>query len=134
MAGISDYMGGKIVDGFLRNTAYTPAATVYVALYTVAPTKSTAGTEVVAGGGTPYARKAVTFGAASAGRASNSAAVDFLVATAAYGTVVAWSVMDASTSGNMLGFHVLDTPKVIGIGGQAYFAIGDLVFDATVNE
>lgn len=128
--GISDYMALKIGNSFLRNTAYSPVATVYLALYTVAPTKATAGTEVVAGGGTPYARQAATFAAYVSGTGLlNTNAPDFGVATVAYGTVVAVAIMDASTSGNMLLFKSLSTPIVVGIGGQVVFPIGSLAFD-----
>lgn len=34
MANLSDYMENKIIDHMLRNQAYTPPATVYVALFT----------------------------------------------------------------------------------------------------
>lgn len=128
--GISDYMAGKIVDGVLRNTAYTPAATMYLALFTVAPTKAGGGTEVVAGGGTPYARKSITFGAYTTNiGALNSNAPDFGIATAAYGTVVAVGVYDASTAGNLLLFKALPTPIIIGIGGQFVYPIGQIAFD-----
>ena len=46
MAEFSDFMENKIIDHMLRNQAYTPPATVYVALYTDDPTDADTGTEV----------------------------------------------------------------------------------------
>jgi len=45
----SDYLEGKVLDHLLGRTTYTAPATVYVALYTSAPTDSGGGTEVSGG-------------------------------------------------------------------------------------
>ena len=80
MAAMTDYLENKIIDWLLRGQTFTPPATAYVALYTTAPTDSTAGTEVSGGS---YARVAVTSslanwaGTQSAGSTSASIA-DFL--------------------------------------------------------
>jgi hypothetical protein len=70
MAGKSDYLENKILDHVLRNTAYTSPTTVYVGLYTAAPTDAGGGTEVSGNG---YAREAATFSVASGGATANSA-------------------------------------------------------------
>ena len=54
MAEFSNFMENKIIDHMLRNQAYTPPATVYVALYTSDPTDADTGTEVSGGS---YARQ-----------------------------------------------------------------------------
>jgi alkylation response protein AidB-like acyl-CoA dehydrogenase len=60
MAGsLSNYAENKVLDHVLGTTSYTKPTT-YVALYTVAPTDSTAGTEVTGGS---YARLAGAFDA-----------------------------------------------------------------------
>ena len=46
----TDYLENKLLAHTFSNTAYTSPSTVYVALYTVAPTDSSAGTEVTGGG------------------------------------------------------------------------------------
>ncbi len=56
-AALSDYLENKVIDDFLRATAYSPPATVYVALLTAAPNDTGGGTEVSGGN---YARVAVT--------------------------------------------------------------------------
>jgi len=50
MASISDYYENKIIDHMLRGQAFTPPSTIYLALYTVAPTDAGGGTEVSGGG------------------------------------------------------------------------------------
>jgi hypothetical protein len=64
MAEFTDYLENKIIDHMLRNQAYTPPSTVYVALFTTATGDDGSGTEVSGGS---YARQAVTLGAASGG-------------------------------------------------------------------
>lgn len=124
MAGsFSDFLENEILDHVFRNSAYTPAVTVYVALFTAAPTDAGGGTEVTGGS---YARTAVTFGAASGGAISNSADVNFPTATANWGTVVALSIMDASSGGNFLAWGDLTSSKVVNSGTQARILAGDL--------
>lgn len=53
MSQLSNYLENKLIDHVLRNTAYTPPATVYLALYTTDPTDADSGTEV-SGGGTAF--------------------------------------------------------------------------------
>jgi len=127
MAAKYQTLSTALLDHVLRNTAYTPAATVYAALYTVAPTATTPGTEVSGGS---YARQAATFAAAAAGSTSNSAPITFPVATGAWGTVVAAAVCDAVAAGNILYFGALTASKTVGVGDQLNFATSAL----TVTE
>ena len=128
MAEFSDYLENKIIDHMLRNQAFTPPATVYVALFTSATTDAGGGTEVSGGA---YARQAVTLGAAAAGASSNSAAVTFPQATADWGTITHIAIMDASTGGNMLMHSILDASKTINNGDTFKIEIDDL--DVTVD-
>ena len=128
MVEFSDYLENKIIDHMLRNQAFTPPATVYVALFTSATTDAGGGTEVSGGA---YARQAVTLGAAAAGASSNSAAVTFPQATADWGTITHIAIMDASTGGNMLMHSILDASKTINDGDTFKIEIDDL--DVTVD-
>lgn len=109
----TDYLENKLLDHAFAGTAYTPPATVYLALFLSTPTDSGTGTEVTGSG---YARQALTLTAAAAGAKSIVVAFDFPTALAAWGTVVAVAVYDASSGGNMLAYQLLDTPQVIAIG------------------
>lgn len=121
-------LSNALLNAVLRNVSYTSPTTVYAALYTVAPTATTSGTEVVTSGGTLYNRVAVTFGAASAGVCTNSGAVNFPTAGASWGTVVATAVTDNSSpgAGNVLYFGNLAVSKAVGTGDAVSFAISAL--------
>lgn len=97
MAEMTDYLETVLLNHVLRNTPYTPPATIYAALFTVAPGEAGGGTEVT--GGT-YARQAITFAAPVNSVAANSGTVNF---TGMPGTtVVAVALMTAATAGSML--------------------------------
>jgi len=141
MAAMTDYLENKIIDWLLRGQTFTPPATTYVGLFTVAPTDSTAGTEVSVGS---YARVAVTSSLANwagtqaalstsassgtGGTTSNNAAITFPTATADWGTVVAFGLFDASTSGNLLIYANLTASRSVTNGSTASFAASALTF------
>lgn len=107
--------------------AVTRPTAWYLALYTVAPTDSTSGTEVSGGS---YARQAVTM-TVTGDTASNSANVEWPEATASWGTVVAAAVVDASSGGNIIAYGNLTTSKTVGSGDVFRFLAG--AFDVTLN-
>ena len=127
MAEFTDFMENKIIDHMLRNQAYTPPSTVYVALFTTATTDAGGGTEVSGGS---YARQAVTLAAASGGASENSADITFPTATADWGTITHVALMDALTGGNMLMHTPLDASKTVNNGDTFKINAGDL--DVTV--
>jgi hypothetical protein len=118
----TDYLENKLVAHTFSNTAYTSPTTVYVALYTVAPTDSTSGTEVSGGA---YARQSATF-TTTGNAATNSSAIEYPTATAGYGTVVAVAILDASSGGNMLAYASLAANKTIDTGDVFRIPAGDL--------
>jgi hypothetical protein len=84
MAGKSEYLENAILDHVLGGPDYTRPGTLYIALYTVAPTDAGGGTEVAGGS---YARVAVTnnstnFPAAAGGAKTNGTLIEFAEATA----------------------------------------------------
>ena len=105
--------------------AYTAPSTLYVALFTVAPSDTGGGTEVSGGG---YTRKTAAFTVSGTNptTASNTAAIEYPTATANYGTVVAVGVFDAASSGNLLAYANLSTSKVVSSGDIFRFNTGDL--------
>jgi hypothetical protein len=140
MSAMSDYLENKVGDHILRDTAYTKPTTVYVALYTAAPSDTGGGTEVTGGS---YARVQVgpgltswvgthgtTTGASSGtgGQFSNAATVTFPVPSANWGVITHFALLDASTSGNFLVHGALTTSKTVNNGDPApTFAAGALV-------
>tara|TARA_B100001093_G_scaffold488116_1_gene525027 strand:+ start:324 stop:716 length:393 start_codon:yes stop_codon:yes gene_type:complete len=125
MSGFSDYLEDKVLDHVFGGNAYSAPSTLYVALYTVAPSDTGGGTEVSGGA---YARQtgAFTVSGTNPTTATNSAAIEYPTATANYGTVVAVGILDASSSGNLLAYSTLDASKVVSSGDVFRFNAGDL--------
>lgn len=123
MAGKSDYLENKILEHVLKNTAYTSPTTVYMALFTAAPTDAGGGTEVSTNN---YARTAITFGAASGGAISNSGAVNFPTPSGSWGACTHFGIFDASTNGNLLYWGALAQTETPLSGNTVTFPIGDI--------
>lgn len=118
------YLDDNFINAALRNTPYTSPATIYVALYTVAPTEAGGGTEVSGGG---YGRQTITFSVPVNGQSSNTADITFPVATVAWGTVTSFALLDAASGGNMLYFGNLSTPRNVLASDQIRFPAGQLL-------
>jgi len=99
----------------------------HIALYTASPSDPGGGTEVTGGG---YARQSVTF-TVSGNTASNTAAIEWPVATAGYGTVTDVGVFDAASGGNLIAYAALTTSKAIDTGDVFRLPAGDL--DVTLD-
>lgn len=128
MGSKANYLEDKILDHVLGGGDYTRPGTVYIALFTASPSDSGGGTECSGGS---YARASVTnngtnWPASSGGAKSNGTAINFTTATGSWGTVVAFGIFDASTSGNLLYWGDVTPNKAIGSGDTASFAIGDI--------
>ena len=124
----SDYLELELLDHVLGGGDYSRPATVYIALYTVAPTDAGGGTECTGGS---YVRKAVTnndtnWPAAAAGAKANGTEIAFVEATGDWGTVVAFGIFDAESGGNLLYWGDLSASKSIDSGDTAKFAVGDI--------
>lgn len=124
----SDFLENELLDHVLGNAAYSAPATVYVALYTVAPSDAGGGTEVSGGS---YARVAVTnnatnWPAASGGAKANGTEITFPTASGDWGECVAFAILDAASDGNFLYWGDLTTPKTVNSGDTAKFGVGDL--------
>lgn len=122
-AAMTNFLENELCDHILRNASYTSPVTVYAALYTDDPGEDDSGTEATGGS---YAREAVTFGAPANGVCANSGIVTFTTATAAWGTITHFQILDAVTAGNPLFHGQLENSVVVGIGDTVRFQIGDL--------
>lgn len=130
----SDYLEKKILDYLLGNVTDFRSATVYIALSTAAYSDAATGSAMteVSASGTAYARVAVTNDAtnwpASTGTSpatkASGAAFTFPAATASWGTVQSFYIVDASSAGNVLYGGDLTASKAIGSGDTATFASG----------
>lgn len=137
MSAISNYLEDKWLRMLSNAAAFTAPAT-YVALFTTAPADDgTGGTEVSGGN---YSRKQVNQDGATSphwvvvpaqqggGQAliDNAQAIEFPVASANWGTIVAVGVYDAATNGNLLYHGNLTASQVVNSGGTFKFNAGDL--------
>lgn len=120
----TNFLETALLNHVLRATPYSAPATVYVALFTAAPGETGGGTEVSGGA---YARQSVTFTAPSPDSVSNTADVTFPTATANWGTIVAFAIMDAPTGGNMLYFANLTASRTVLTNDQFRFPTGQLI-------
>ncbi len=129
MSQMSDYLEGAIINHIFRGTSFAAPSTLYVALYTAAPTDAGGGTEVSGGS---YARVAVTCNTtnwaapgATNGTTSNSNAITFPAATANWGSIVAVGIFDAASGGNLL-IWLTQSSIAVNSGQTASFASGAL--------
>jgi len=132
MSAMSDYLENKLVDHIFRAQSFSAPATLYVALFTAAPSDSGGGTEVSGGS---YARVSVTSSLANwagtqsagstvassgtGGQTSNNGAITFPSPTASWGTVTHFGIFDAASSGNLLFHGALTASKTINSGDAA---------------
>lgn len=124
----SNYLENALLDHQLGGPDYVRPATVYFALFTVAPTDAGGGTEVTGGN---YSRPGVTnnatnFPAASGGNKSNGTVISFPVPSAGWGLVTHFGIFDASSGGNLLRWGALNVPKTIDQGDLVNFPPGEL--------
>jgi hypothetical protein len=139
MSAMSDYLENKLVDQLFRGQSAPTTTTLYVALYTSAPSDSGGGTEVSGGA---YARVAVTSSLANwagtqaagstdassgtGGQTSNNAAITFPTPTAGWGTVTHFAIYDAASAGNELFWGALTIAKTINQADTVTFPAGSL--------
>lgn len=119
----SNFLDTQLLNHVLRATPYSAPSTIYVALYTAAPTPSTSGTEVTGGS---YARQPSTFTAPAPDTVTNLADVNFPTATVDWGTIVAFALCDAASAGNILYFANLAASRTVLTGDQFRFPAGQL--------
>lgn len=134
MSAASNYLENKVLDHVLTATAFTAPTTRYLALFNNVSTNAAANleagtlTDEISTSGTAYARKAVTFAAASGGSSSTNATVTFDAATANWGTVTHVAVMDGDVegAGNVLFYGAVTTAKTIETGDTFQVSSGNL--------
>jgi len=130
MSAASNYLENKVLDHTLGGTAYSQPAALYLGLFKNVSTNAAANleagtlTDEVSGGS--YARKAITFNAASNGSADNDSTVTFDTATANWGTVTHIAVMDAASAGNVVYWAAVSTSKLIESGDTFQLSTGNM--------
>lgn len=121
----SNYLEDKILDHALGTTAYTQPTTQYLALHTADPGEAGTGAEL---SGTGYSRSAIDFNAASSGTATGpTSAIEYTNSGGSpWDQVTHFGVWDASSSGNLLYYGALTTPKTIAAGDTLRFTAASI--------
>jgi hypothetical protein len=133
MGSLTNFSELELLD-HIFNAAYSPVATVYLALATADPTDAATGAsmnEVPNANG--YTRKAITFGAAASRRVTQSGAVTFDAASGAWGTVTHWAIVDSAThgAGNALAHGALSESKAVVAGNTPSVATTEVYVEIT---
>lgn len=129
---ISNYYRNMIINHMLRGQAFSPAATVYIALFTANTGLQTnnPSSEVSASG---YERKAISLTEATTGTSANGLDIDWEPAEAAWGTVYQAAIVDHATNTNwgtnvnVLMWNDLAESKTVNIGDIFKFPAGNVV-------
>lgn len=128
---LSDYVDENLLKRLFQGQGTFPLpATLYVGLFTSAPTKAGGGTEV---SGFGYARVAVPATIAywnvygPAWTVQNVQLIDFGQATGAgWGTILAAGIFDAASGGNLLYTSTLNQQKTVADGDPVVINIGSI--------
>lgn len=133
MGSFSDAMENKLLDHVFKTASYTPASNLYIALSKSTLDDTVTGTIKGEISGGSYARKKCnTWDAAASGATENTQVESFAQATAAWGTITNFAIIDALTAGTgtVIGYGTLTAPKNVASGDTIKFATGDI--DVTI--
>jgi len=128
----SIYLADKLNDHVLRNTAYTPPSSVYLAIFTSSnglDSNDAPSQDEVTGGA--YQRVTIDgmskqFTLSANKISSNNEDWEFSKATTPWGIVTHSAIMDAVTGGNVLYWDALNTPRGVLVDDILRFLAGEL--------
>ena len=119
MGSLTDFAELKLLDHIFENTAYTPVAQLYLALFVTDPTDAGVVTSEPSTNG--YARASIAFSAASGRKIVQNGQVTFPQCTGGdWGIISYWGIMDAASSGNMLAYGAFSTPITTAVGNVPF--------------
>lgn len=127
-SGKTDTLENEIINHYLRGVATNGPYTAWLALYSVAPTDSTAGTELTGNG---YGRIAVALDAPSAGVATNGGTITFTASGGAWSAIVGHSLMSVETAGATLYFEDSVSGPTLADGDSYQFDAADVTVTET---
>lgn len=107
MGSLSNFAEQAAINHISTNSAYTPAANLFLALCTGDPTDAGTGASMnEAADANGYARTGITFDAAGSRAIVQAADVVFPEASGSWGTISHWAIVDSGThgAGNMLAY------------------------------
>lgn len=115
MASFSNYLENALLNRVFNGAALSLPSTLYIGLFTAAPTDAGGGTEV---SGNNYSRLAVpadstNFPTATSGTIQNALTLTFAIPSGNWGTVTHIGIFDAATAGNLLVWGALNQSRII---------------------
>lgn len=125
----TNYLAAELLDHLFTDGAYSPPATLYIALSTTTPTEAGGNFTEPSDG---YDRKSVAAADMDAATVAdpsvkdNGAELAFPQATGSWGTVTYFGIYDAATAGNLTLAGALSASKTIDNGDTAKFEAGDM--------
>lgn len=128
MGSITNYLELELLD-HIFNAAYTPAATLYLAMCTADPTDAATGASMnEMGNSGGYARVAIAFGAAASRVITQNADVDYTASGDWSADATHWCVTDSGTygAGNALAHGALGTTRTVTSGDSPTVASGEV--------
>lgn len=137
MGSLTDYAELELLD-HVCNAAYSPLATVYLALATADPTDAATGASMnECPDANAYARTAITFAAYADFRVTQTGAVAFPAASGGgWGTVSHWTVVDTDTygTGNVLAHGAFGASKTVNEGNTPSVPTAEVYVEITEGE
>ena len=127
MSAMTNYLENKLIDQIFRGVAYTFPGTLYVSLFTAAPSDAAGGTEVTGGnyGRVSVVANATNWAATNAagstanpstgtgGTTSNNGVLTFPTPSADWGTITHFGIWDNTSGGNLLFWGALSASKAV---------------------
>ena len=130
MANISTYLKNKLLDKCVGAVNFTPAATLWIRLFSTDLTVAGTGTELSNPSyqALEIGNDTTTFPLAASGAKANAVRFDFDAAEEDWTAIEAVGLFDAETGGNLYFFENLTAPIAVETGENLYFDIGDIEF------
>jgi hypothetical protein len=127
MGSFTNFLELEVLDHILKTGAYTPPATVYLALFTGDPGET--GSVAAEATYTGYERVAITFGAAAGRSITQSGQVNFPAASGGSSIVTHWGLMLAGTKtvSDMMAYGTFTDSKTVTAGYQPFVATTEVV-------
>jgi len=133
MGSFSDWCADAVLKHVFKVASMSVPTNLYVALCKSTITDVKTGSTLPAEfSGGAYARKRCntwTVSGTNPTRCENNMAISYVEATAKWGTATDFAVVTHSTTGQVVGYGKLTTPKKIGTGDTAKFSTGDIDAD-----
>lgn len=127
MSAFTFYQENKVLNELINNLI--PASmSMWLGLFSTAPTDASGGSELTGGNYIRVASGLWTTSTGSQGFVANAASITFATATIAWAAASTFAIFDASTSsaGNMIAWASLTAARTLATSDVAVFGIGSL--------